>query len=158
MGILSDAIAPQPKINWLGVLTDALAGAAGKEGPYASMLMQQRQLQQQQAMQQMQSDRELNREKALFDYESANKTPQPTEYERALQAAGIQPGTPEYAQHMKNYVQVRENPPYFYTDPTSGQTMMIPRTMAPGTPAPSGVTFTPLDDGGPTPRASGGFR
>lgn len=43
---MSGGPAGQPKkpgVNWLGVLADALAGAAGKEGPYAARMMEERQ-------------------------------------------------------------------------------------------------------------------
>jgi hypothetical protein len=49
-------------------------------------------------------------------------------------------------------------PPMMVTGP-NGQMFMMPRSMPQMTPqgAPPGVTFTPLDEGGPTPQASGGF-
>ncbi len=48
LGSVQQAMQPKkPGINWLGVLTDALAGAAGREGPYAASMAAQRQQQQQ---------------------------------------------------------------------------------------------------------------
>jgi hypothetical protein len=95
---------------------------------------------------------------SMYDYRAAHpEAPAPTEYERALSAAGIMPGTPEYAKHMNNYVQMKENPVWTYTDPATGAVMMgskgpmqqpeIIPTLPPGA--------KPI--GGPSPSGSGGF-
>jgi hypothetical protein len=45
MAQTSNALAPKkPGINWLGVIADALAGAAGREGPYAAQMQRQREM------------------------------------------------------------------------------------------------------------------
>ena len=55
LGSVQQAMQPKkPGINWLGVLADALAGAAGREGPYAASMMAQRQQQQQAELAQQQ--------------------------------------------------------------------------------------------------------
>ena len=55
LGSVQQAMQPKkPGINWLGVLADALAGAAGREGPYAASMMAQRQQQQQAQLAQQQ--------------------------------------------------------------------------------------------------------
>jgi hypothetical protein len=154
---MAQAVAPKPKVNWLGVLADALAGAAGREGPYASMLMQQRQSQQEEDRYQRHRADSFDLWRQQQDYQAQHPNPpQPTEYERMLQAAGYAPGTPEYVDHVRNYVNMKENPPYYFTDPTTGQLKMVPRNA--GGAAPQGVTFTPIDEGGPSPSGSGGFR
>ena len=56
MAQTSQALAPKkPGINWLGVIADALAGAAGREGPYAAQM--QRKREQEFAAQQGQQER-----------------------------------------------------------------------------------------------------
>lgn len=148
----------KPKVNWLGVLADALAGAAGRQGPYASMLMQQRQQDQEDQRFDRRQQSELETQKSLYLWKQLHETPAPTEYERALAAAGIMPGSPEYIQHMGKYVQMKESPIWNYTDPATGAIMLgtksapigpqILDTLPPGA--------TPI--GGPSPSGSGGFR
>jgi hypothetical protein len=107
------------------------------------------------------SQYQQHRGEALTDYEAKQKidqqyptTPAPTEYERALQASGIKPGTPEWAQHMGSFVNMRENPPFTYVDPSTGAVMMGARSQPQILDAlPPGAR--PI--GGPTPSASGGF-
>jgi hypothetical protein len=100
----------------------------------------------------------LQDQMTMFDYRAAHpEAPAPTEYERALAAAGIMPGTPDYITHMKNYVQMKENPVWTYTDPSTGALMMgskgpvqqpeILSTLPPGA--------KPI--GGPSLGGSGGF-
>lgn len=76
MGAMSGTMAPKkPGINWLGVLADALAGAAGREGPYAAQM--QRQREQDFAAQQAQLQRENGWQdfQRRFDYEQAHQKP-----------------------------------------------------------------------------------
>jgi hypothetical protein len=149
----------KPKVNWLGVLADALAGAAGRQGPYAEMMMKEREHQQVLDDYNRKRTDENADWQTHYDYERNHpKDTAGTEFERGLQAVGAVPGTDAYTQHWKDRLDAIEHPPYFYTDPATGQPMMIPRGRAPGTPAPQGVTFTPVDDGGPSPGGSGGFR
>jgi hypothetical protein len=162
-GPLAQAMNPpqlqaKPKMNWLGILADALAGAAGRQGPYATMLMQQRQQDMENSQYEHRQQSELQRQKDLYLWEQQNKAdPAPTEYERALQAAGIKPGTPEYIKHMSNFVQMKENPTWTYTDPVTGAIML--GTKAPPQQPPILDTLPPgaRPIGGQTPSASGGF-
>jgi hypothetical protein len=154
---MAAAAAPKPKINWLGVLADALSGAAGQPGMYAREMMRQREQETEDQRYFRHHQQQIEDEKNLYLWKQAHpETPAPNEYERALQAAGIAPGTPEYVQHMGNYIKMKENPTWTYTDPATGALMM--GSKGPPQAAPSGVTFTPLDDGGPSPSGSGGFR
>jgi hypothetical protein len=110
-GPLAAAVAPKPKINFLGVLADALAGAAGRQGPYASMLMEQRQQdQQEQAYQHHRSDQfDLWRQEQ--DYQAAHPQAQPPSgYARELIDMGIQPGTPEFVSRMDAHLKAIDDP------------------------------------------------
>lgn len=152
------APAMKPGVNWLGVLADALAGAAGKQGPYASMLAQQRQMQMEEQTYQHHKADALDMWRQQQEYGAAHPKPlAPTEYDRALDAAGIKPGTPEYVQHMTNFLKMKENPVWTYTDPATGAIMMGSKGPVQPQTAPPGVTFTPIDEGGPPPGAAGGF-
>jgi hypothetical protein len=94
----------------------AVAGFMSRRNPQMSQMLLQPMLMRQQQMQadaqrrqKMQDDIDVARAKRQIDVE--NPLPaQPTEYERMLGAAGFQPGTPEYLQHVRNYVTMRENP------------------------------------------------
>jgi hypothetical protein len=119
-------------------------------------LLQQKRLQQQQQIEEQRYERERQDRRADFTFEQDYRTqhplpPQPTEYERALAAAGIAPGSPEYTQHMKSYVDVKENPPRFMEVPGVGL-IQVPTVPS----APIGK-LTPLRAGGPT-SGSGSFR
>lgn len=71
-----EAMQPKkPGINWLGVLSDALAGAAGREGPYAASMMAQRQQQQQMQMQEAQRQNEWQDWVAKKQWERDNPAP-----------------------------------------------------------------------------------
>jgi hypothetical protein len=142
-------------------LKDRLNGlASGLVGnPVGLLHLQARQRRASRAYEESQYQR--HRTDALTDYEAKQKidqqyptTPAPTEYERALQASGIKPGTPEWAQHMGSFVNMRENPPFTYVDPSTGAVMMGARSQPQILDAlPPGAR--PI--GGPTPSASGGF-
>jgi hypothetical protein len=152
--------------DWRQALLAAAAGFMARRSPQISGniingLQDAQTLKQRMALAEQQREQQFQDQMTLFkqkrDYEIANPMPGNTEYERGLSAVGVTPGTPQYAEHWNKRLNAIENPPYFYTDPATGATMMIPRTSAPGTPAAPGVTFTPIDDGGPSPGGSGGF-
>lgn len=82
-----------------------------------------------------------------------NPSPGDSEYDRALAAQGIVPGTPEYAQHMATIGRIHENPMVMTPYGPMPYSQAFPEPQ----PAPAGVTFTPLPEGGPTPGGSGGF-
>lgn len=76
LGSVQQAMQPKkPGINWLGVLADALAGAAGREGPYAASMMARRQQQQQMQMQEAQRQNDWQDWVAKKQWESDNPTP-----------------------------------------------------------------------------------
>lgn len=84
-------------------------------------------------------------------YEIDNPLPKaPSEFDEALAATGVLPGTPEYVHAMQ---QRRDN----MLDPVvmTPQGPMLRSQVVGSLAAPPNVTFTPI--GGPTPQASGGF-
>lgn len=139
-----------------GLSAFATNASAGLGNPAA---LQNLQAQQQRRMYEMelgkvglQQQAEFQRQLMLKQYELSN--PAPTEFQRELMGMGVQPGTPEWNQHMSSYVGYRENPPYIFTDPTTGRVMSVPRQ------AQQPLTDEQIDSmsGGQTPQASGNFR
>lgn len=162
---------PKPRAGMFGAggVGRAIAGSIGDfllqragAGPVYAPVMQQRQ---QAALEGEQYERRRNDQWDSWvqqqEWKRANPdAPQPTEFER-LASSVYQPGTPEYTQLLTQYVTSRANPPYFFTDPTTGQVMSLPRNgggVQPGAAAAPGVTFTPLDEGGAGGNVSGNFR
>jgi hypothetical protein len=91
---IAAAVQQKHGINWLGVLADALSGAVGRQGPYAEMMMQKRQQDIEDQRSQMQSDRELQRQKELYQYQLEHPRPdQPSETERMM-SRYLDPSTP----------------------------------------------------------------
>jgi hypothetical protein len=128
---------------------------AGIEGLQA--LHQQRLYQQQQAAEDARAEANraatLQNEMKLLDYKQIlDPTNGMGEFEKALYASGVQPGTPEWAQAMKTRANNMLDPPVM----TPQGMMLRSQVVGAGQPAPQGVTFTPID-GGPTPPASGNF-
>jgi hypothetical protein len=97
---------------------------------------------------------ELQRQKDLYQFQQGVKTPEYGEFEKALIASGVQPGTPEWAKYMTTR---RDN----MLDPVV-MTPQGPMTRSQllggqgGQPAPQGITFTPI--GGAGGDASGNFQ
>lgn len=146
-------------------LSDGLNGyLAGMGNPVGQQniqaIHQQRMLEQQQALEAQQYAQHRADDNAdwmsHYNYELNNPKPSaPGEFEQQLMASGVQPGTPEWAQAMKTRVNNLLDPAVM-----TPQGLML-RSQVTGAltpqPAPPGVTFTPLDNGGPTPPASGNF-
>lgn len=122
----------KPGVNWWGVLADALAGAAGREGPYAASMRarQEQEAAQEHARQQREASMQDGRAKFLFEqqYKRENPEPhQPDDFERSLIGGGILPGTPEWAeanrQRSQNFTDPIVNvqtPTGYYSGPRSG--------------------------------------
>jgi hypothetical protein len=70
-------------------------------------------------------------------------------------AGGYAPGTPDWVTLHKQHVQEIADP--VVTTPAGMMLRSQALAQMGGTPAPAGVTFTPLPEGGPTPSASGNF-
>lgn len=81
---------------------------------------------------------------------------------RELQDAGYQPGSPEFAEAMRGVIQNKYASEY--VDERGKTRRRSALNLSPqsggqfGAPAAPGITFTPLDDGGPTAPPSAGFR
>jgi len=127
-------------------------------GLQSSMNLKQKvALAQQQRAQQLQDQIALHQAERNIDI--ANPLPtQDDEYTRALKASGIQPGTPEYAQHMGQRASILENPPrYQYVEGIGLVQVGGPQSAPAGPPTAPVGKLRPLGAGGPTPSASGGF-
>lgn len=151
--------------KWKNALMAAAAGfmarrSPGVAGSMLNNLQDAQTLKQRMAFEEQQYQRHRQDNNADFQahrqYEIDNPLPQqPGEFEQTLIASGIQPGTPQWTQAMVTRRQNMLDPPVM-----TPQGMMLRSQVVAGsaTPAPAGVTFTPLPaQGGPTPQASGGF-
>jgi len=114
-----------------------LAGLVARRNPMllnglmGAMMQKQRAEQEEQEYQRRRVDSlDDYRQKQIIDAQYA-PPPQPTEFERMVAAAGYVPGTKEYFNVMRQYVHSRANPPYIFTDPTTGRIMSVPRNSAP---------------------------
>ena len=94
-----------------GYLGDALAQLGGLSGQFAPQMQRSRDTQQRTAQAAASRTAEWQDWVAKQRYEAANPAPQqPLEVERLLQAAGYQPGTPEYAVMLRQAAQNKVNP------------------------------------------------
>jgi hypothetical protein len=140
---------------FLAAFAAGLGNRAGLE--QLQNIHQQRLFQQQQAAEDARAEANragtLQNEMKLLDYKQIlDPTNGMGEFEKALYASGVQPGTPEWAQAMKTRTNNLLDPPVM----TPQGMMLRSQVVGAGQPAPAGVTFTPID-GGPTPPASGNF-
>ena len=127
MDAMSDAMAPKkPGINWLGVLADTLAGAAGQPGPYAAQ--QQRRRDEEFAARQQEQQREAGfadwQRKRQWDIDNPAPINNDTvnDYQFILQQSG-----PEAA---NQYLQSRYDP-VVNIPLGDGRTYIGPRSGAP---------------------------
>lgn len=159
----------KPGINWLGVLADTLAGAAGREGPYAASMRAKAEQEalQEHARQQREASMQDWRTKFEYanEYERNNPKPhQPDDFERSLMASGVQPGTEEWAnanrQRLQNFTDpiVNVNLPggAIYSGPRSGLQAALGRSSggnADSTPTTEdGHSYTPGPGGRANPQ------
>lgn len=162
------ASAPAPakaKPNWVGIIADALAGAMGREGPYAAMMQRERAAEQEEAQWTRRQQSELGQyeQKKQIDqrYGQADVAPM------LRDAQAWQQMTPEQRAAYGEMQKSRQGDPdvtvtlpngQFYAGPRSGlaQALMGGGAPPPAPTAPVGK-LRPLN-GGPTPPASGTFR
>lgn len=151
--------------DWGSAISAALNGylaAGGNPAGVAGLqqLHQQKMLEQQKSIEAQQYAQHRADDNAdwmsHYNYELTNPKPQaPSDFEQTLIESGVKPGTPEWTQAMKTRANNLLDPAVM-----TPQGLML-RSQVTGAlapqPAPPGVTFTPLDNGGPTPPASGGF-
>jgi len=157
---MAAAVQPRQKVNWLGVLADALSGAAGQTPLYTQNLMLQKQQDQEEQTYQRHRADQLDMWKQQQQFELEHPHPaQPTEYERALEAAGYAPGSPEYVQHVRKYVDMKENPvqAVTVTNPDGSQEIRYIRPNQMGQQGGPVGKLTPIGAGGQA-SGSGGFR
>jgi hypothetical protein len=131
---------------------------AGIEGLQA--LHQQRLYQQQQAAEDARAEANraatLQNEMSLAQFkQQLDPTSGMGEFEKALFESGVQPGTPAWVQAMKTRTNNLLDPAVMTPQGLMLRSQVV-GAMQPQA-APPGVTFTPIDDGGPTPPASGNF-
>lgn len=137
----------------MGIIADALAGAAGRQGPFAAQMMRQREQEQEEAN----WGRRLEREQEI-----KSRFPDVSPMERDVQAWDrMGPAQRETYKQMKAVT--APDPDVFITLP-NGHVYAGPRSglaaamMGGGQPPAKPIgKLTPID-GGPTPPASGGFR
>lgn len=152
--------------DWGSAIAAALNGYLAAGGNPAGQLGLQ-QLHQKKMLEQEEAIRaqeyQQHRADGLQDYETQQMLqqkyaapPQPGEFERALMESGVQPGTPAWTQAMKRRADNMLDPVVMTANGPMLRSQVV-GTLSAGQPAPEGVTFTPIDDGGPTPPASGGF-
>lgn len=136
-----------------GYVGDALARWGGGQALFAPIMEQRQRAQQQAAQYQRERTDKFADFQREYDYRAAHPiAPQPTEFERVAQAAGYQPGTPEYIALMKQRAETQASaPPMVVTNPDGTRTIYpsgsIPR--GPMTPpaAPVGK-LTPMGGAG----------
>lgn len=150
---------PQGKPNWLGVLADALAGAAGREPMYLNSVLAQRK--EEQAAQQAAANREAdwNMFTRKFDYEQRNKPANPYRWEAndgSLMEVGPD-GQPKVVYKDPtakiNWVRADNGDGTFTMVPVGPQGAMSGNTPPPAKPV---GRLTPI--GGPQASPAGGFR
>lgn len=145
--------------DWKSALQAAFAGYMARQNPQVANsifgnLQDAQALKQHEAQYQRQRQDQNADWQAHYDYEAAHPRPgQPGEFEGALVASGVQPGTPQWTEAMKQRVGNILDPVVM----TPQGPMLRSQLLGGGQPAPPGITFTPLDNGGPSHGGSGGF-
>ncbi len=165
----------------VGILGDFLSGMAGGPANFAQSQNQlgqeRRQFQQRQQLAELQQETERQTyaarqaaEQAQWvarqEYERANPAPQqPNDFERAMAAAGILPGSERYIELAGQRAQGLANPMQYLPTGVPGQYLPVPRSGLTQPPAPStpdapqpGAVVRDPRQGGQTGAPSGGFR
>jgi hypothetical protein len=129
------------------------AGIAGLQ-----QLHQQRMYQQEQAAREQEYQRERTDKNAdwmaQYNYEITHPKPGAgSEFERVAEAGGYQPGSPQYIDLMRRKAEAMANPMVM----TAYGPMPYSAVAGGALPTKPVGPLTPIEDGGPTPSASGGF-
>ncbi len=131
----------KPKVNWMGVLADALSGAAGRPGQYAASMQQQRQEQSAFERGEQQYQRRRLDDRDEWQYRQENERRAPTGYAAQLVAENIDPQSPEGQAALRAHRTRSDDP--FITVPTPQGVYSGPRS-----------DFLARFGGGATPAAS----
>lgn len=133
------AMAPVPPaakegVNWIGVLADALAGAAGQPGQYAMSRRQDRQIQRQESLYQRQRADQMADWRTKEEWKAAHPDDQFTQF---MVAGGIDPRSPQGQALYKQRAEGMAAPPLMAVDGFDAQgnptkTFMPRPTFAPG--------------------------
>lgn len=92
----------------------------GGNNPNVQGIMLRRQMEAAAQRAQAQRQAELQNQMALYDYKRANPEPANDSFTRALKAAGIQPGTPEYVALARKRAEMLTNPVQLVPDGFGG--------------------------------------
>ncbi len=150
--------APEKRgMNWGAILADALSGLAGQQGQYPQRVAREQRDQQEQAQWHQRRQADLEDYGRKLEMQNDPRYAKPDVSPVTRDAMAWQAMTPEL---RAAYEAMQRAKPQFIPDGMGGGQWAQPPQMGGRAPlaAPQGVTFTPLDDGGPTPQASGGFR
>ena len=147
------------KANIGEILSAALNGYLAAGGnPAGQMGLQQlhqkRMMEQQRAIEEQEYNRRRQDQRSNFifeqDYRSAHKPPEYGEFERALIASGVQPGTPQWAEMMSRR---RDNMLDPIVNTPIGPVLRSSVTSAIQPPKAPVGRLTPIDEGGAGPSA-----
>lgn len=143
----------------LALLSQIFANMQGKDSPVWQAAQQAQMMRAQQMRDQQQ--RMAGREDKQWEWQNKPKEPPSDSFLRAMEAAGLQPGTPQYIEMARKRAQMLTNPVQLVPDGMGGMTPVRPQEMvnAPpngilGAELPPGWTIE--GDGGGN--ATGGFR
>jgi len=144
-----------------GLLSSFASGALGVPDRYGQGVMQQQEQQRQMQLQQQQQTEQRAYEQATWqhrqEWQQAHPDPQqPTEMERVLQAAGFDPGSPQYIEQMRTYARNRADPMQTINNGDGTFTLVRPSQLQPqgqpqATPSRPAIGATVAD-----PRRAGG--
>ena len=149
----------KPKINWMGVLADALSGAAGQPGQFAASMRQQQAEQTafERGEQQYRTHRadSLADQRSLYDYKAAHPDDQLSQYLELARTAA----NPEDRAAYKAKVAAMTAPPMMSAQGFDEQGNPVMRFFPRGGASPSSPTNFPgwADEGGQSQPATGNF-
>jgi len=157
LGGFTPQLGQQPKPSGMfgakgkDALLMAAAGFMSRRNPQmAQMLMQPLLQRQQDARERAHRQQQLQDEETLYSFKQQNSQPEYGEFERALIASGVQPGTPQWQEMMQRR---RDNMLDPIVNTMQGPVLrsMVTNSLQPPS-APVGK-LTPIDDGGAGPAA-----
>ena len=134
---------PSTARSIVGGIGDTLQQWAGGHATFAPEMARQRQYAQQLQAAQLQRAQAFADQKALIDYRAQN--PPPTSFERDLQAAGIDPASPQgrqlYQQRVTNLADPYQGVPVTNPDGSQGLRFIRPSQMGGAQPQTLGATL-----------------